>query len=517
MLDAAIRSQLSSHLDKIVRPVEITVSADSGSASREMMEFLRDVAGLSSSVMIRERAQPSALVPSFSLNSPDCKIDITFAGTPSGHEFTSFVLALLQVGGHPPRVEPALAAQIAELMGDLHFETFYSLSCQNCPDVVQALNVMAVLNPRIRHVAIEGSTFPAEVDRRQIMSVPSVYLNGELFHQGRSDLQQIIGKLDKDASRRASDTISGLGTFDVLVVGGGPAGAASAVYAARKGINVGIVADRFGGQVLDTMAIENFISVPRTEGPSFSSELESHVKEYPVSIIQSQRAEKLRPNSGGYELVLSSGAALAAKTVILATGALWRTLGVPGEEEYRNKGVAFCSHCDGPLFKNRRVAVIGGGNSGVEAAIDLAGLASHVTLIEYDDKLRADDVLQRKLTGLSNVDVIVSAQTTEVKGDGKKVTGLTYVSRVDNEQFELALDGVFIQIGLRANTEWLKDSIDLSPLGEIVVDHHGRTSLPGVFGAGDCTTVPYKQIVVAIGDGAKASLSAFDYLVRETQ
>jgi alkyl hydroperoxide reductase subunit F len=442
---------------------------------------------------------------------------VRFAGLPMGHEFNSLILALLQVGGHPPKVAPEVIEQIEALEGDFHFETYFSLSCQNCPDVVQALNLMSAVNARIKHVAIDGALFQEEVETRKILAVPSVYLNGEPFGQGRMSLEQILAKLDTGAAQRATEAIGGKDAFDVLIVGGGPAGAAAAVYAARKGIGTGLVAERFGGQVLDTMAIENFISVPHTEGPKLVSALEQHVREYDVDVMNLQTAVELVPASnasGLVEIRLASGASLKSKTVILSTGARWRQMNVPGEAEYRNKGVAYCPHCDGPLFKGKRVAVIGGGNSGVEAAIDLAGLVSHVTLIEFDTQLRADAVLQNKLRSLRNVTIITSGQTAEVHGDGSKVNSLSYTDRTSGAMQRVELEGIFVQIGLVPNTEWLKGTLALSARGEIEVDARGQTSLPGVFAAGDVTTVPYKQIIIALGDGAKASLSAFDHLIR---
>ena len=407
--------------------------------------------------------------------------------------------------------------QVAPLGGDFHFETYFSLSCQNCPDIVQALNLMSVVNPRITHTAIDGGLFQAEVEDRKIMAVPTIFLNGETFGQGRMELEQILAKLDSGAEAKAAEKIAAKDAFDVLVVGGGPAGAAAAIYAARKGIRTGIAAERFGGQVLDTMAIENFISVQHTEGPKLVAQLEQHVKDYDVDVMNLQRAEKLIParqEGGLHEVVLANGASLKSRTVILSTGARWRQLGVPGEDQYRNKGVAYCPHCDGPLYKGKRVAVIGGGNSGVEAAIDLAGLVAHVTLIEYDSQLRADAVLQRKLASLPNVRIVTSALTTEVLGNGEKVTGLAYKDRNKDADHQIELEGIFVQIGLVPNTEWLKDSVTLSRHGEIEVDHRGETSQKGVFAAGDCTTVPYKQIVIAMGEGSKAALSAFDYMIR---
>jgi len=456
--------------------------------------------------------------PSFSLNRIGGNISLRFAGIPMGHEFTSLVLALLQVGGHPSKTAPEVIEQIKALDGDYRFETYFSLSCQNCPDVVQALNLMAVLNPNIQHVAIDGALFQDEVEARQIMSVPSIYLNGELFTQGRMSEEEILAKLDTGSSARDAEKLKAKDTFDVLVVGGGPAGAAAAIYAARKGIRTGVAAERFGGQVLDTMAIENFISVKETEGPKLARALEEHVREYEVDIMNLQRASQLIPagDEGLHRVQFENGGELKAKTLILATGARWREMNVPGEQEYRGRGVAYCPHCDGPLFKGKRVAVIGGGNSGVEAAIDLAGIVAHVTLLEFGEELRADAVLQRKLNSLPNVRVLKMAQTTEVKGDGQKVTGLVYKDRTNDEVHNVELEGIFVQIGLLPNSEWLKGTLELSRFGEIIVDAKGQTSIPGVFAAGDVTTVPYKQIVIAVGEGAKASLSAFDHLIRSS-
>ncbi len=481
-----------------------------------MLELLETLTTLSSQISLEVRRDSGERTPSFALGSPGQDIHLAFAGLPMGHEFTSLVLALLQVGGHPSKATAELIEQVRNLDGDYRFETYFSLSCQNCPDVVQALNLAAVLNPRIQHVAIDGGLFPAEVEARQIMSVPTIYLNGEVFDQGRMTLEQIVAKLDTGAAKRDAEKIATKAPFDVLVVGGGPAGAAAAIYAARKGIRTGVAAERFGGQVLDTMAIENFISVKETEGPKLATALEQHVREYEVDIMNLQRATALVPagDDGLVEIKLENGASLKSRSVILSTGARWRQMNVPGEDQYRNKGVAYCPHCDGPLFKGKRVAVIGGGNSGVEAAIDLAGIVAHVTLLEFDDKLRADEVLQKKLRSLGNVTIITSALTQEVLGDGQKVTGLVYQDRVGGDAHRVELEGIFVQIGLLPNTEWLKDSVALSPRGEILIDDRGQTNVPGVFAAGDCTTVPYKQIIIAMGAGSTAALSAFDHLIR---
>ncbi|ROO34549.1 alkyl hydroperoxide reductase subunit F [Pseudomonas sp. 7SR1] len=515
MLDANLKAQLKSYLERVTQPIEIVASLDDGAKSQEMLALLKDVASVSDKITLLDNGN-DARKPSFSLNRPGADISLRFAGIPMGHEFTSLVLALLQVGGHPSKASVEVIEQIRSLKGEFNFETYFSLSCQNCPDVVQALNLMAVLNPNIRHVAIDGALFQAEVDERQIMAVPSIYLNGVNFGQGRMGLEEILAKIDTSGIERQAEKISAKDAFDVLVVGGGPAGASAAIYAARKGIRTGVAAERFGGQVLDTMAIENFISVQETEGPKLAVALEEHVKQYDVDIMNLQRADALVPGREGelHEVRFASGARLKARTVILATGARWREMNVPGEQQYRNKGVAYCPHCDGPLFKGKRVAVIGGGNSGVEAAIDLAGIVAHVTLLEFDVQLRADAVLQRKLHSLPNVTVITNAQTTEVTGDGQKVNGLRYKDRPSAEVHDVALEGIFVQIGLLPNTDWLKGTVELSPRGEIVVDARGETSIPGVFAAGDVTTVPYKQIVIAVGEGAKASLGAFDHLIR---
>ncbi|MCU6500725.1 alkyl hydroperoxide reductase subunit F [Rugamonas sp. A1-17] len=513
MLDATLKTQLKAYLEKVVQPIEIVASLDDSAKAREMEELLQEIVLLSDKITLVKRTDDAERKPSFSINRPGTDIGVRFAGVPMGHEFTSLVLALLQVGGHTIKFDEAVIEQIRNLDGDYAFETFISLSCHNCPEVVQALNAMSVINPRIKVTTIDGGVFPQEVEARQIMAVPMMFLNGEHFGQGRTSVEEILAKLDTNAGARQAAELSKKDVFDVLIVGGGPAGAAAAVYAARKGIKTGVLAERFGGQVLDTLAIENFISVTATDGPKFAVALEQHVKEYDVDIMNTQRAAKLVPGKL-IEVQTATGATLKAKSVILATGARWREINVPGEKEYRNHGVAYCPHCDGPLFKGKRVAVIGGGNSGVEAAIDLAGLVKHVTLIEFGAELRADAVLQRKLHSLPNVTVIVSAQTTEIHGDGKIVNGLSYNDRVSGEARKVELEGVFVQIGLVPNTEWLKGTVALSRHGEIEVDARGQTSIPGVFAAGDVTTVPYKQIIIATGEGAKAALSAFDHLIR---
>ncbi|TXT41215.1 MAG: alkyl hydroperoxide reductase subunit F [Comamonadaceae bacterium] len=517
MLDQDLKTQLAAYLQRVVQPFEMVASLDDSDTSRDMLSLLQTIQGLRSDMISLKTDGTDARKPSFSVQRVGTNNSLRFAGLPLGHEFTSLVLALLWTGGHPPKVEPDVIDSIRALDGDFNFEVYMSLTCHNCPDVVQALSLMAIVNPKVKTVVVEGGAFQDEVTRREIMAVPMVFLNGQMFSSGHTTVEEIVAKLDTGASARDAAKLSAKAPYDVLVVGGGPAGAAAAVYAARKGIRTGVVAERFGGQVNDTLSIENFISVPETDGPKFAAALEAHVKAYDVDIMNLQRADKLIPaaQAGGLiELQLTNGGTLKTRTVILSTGARWRNVNVPGEQEYKTKGVAYCPHCDGPLFKGKRVAVIGGGNSGVEAAIDLAGVVAHVTLIEFDTKLRADAVLVTKLQSLPNVTIHLNAQTTEITGDGQKVNGLSYKDRASEAAHHIELEGVFVQIGLVPNTEWLKGTLELSRHGEIIVDAKGQTSLPGVLAAGDVTTVPYKQIIIATGEGAKAALSAFDYLIR---
>ncbi len=516
MLDATLKTQLQAYLQKLQRPIRLIASLDAGEKSAELRALLQDIAGLSDQVAFDDSGS-DARKPSFVIAREGETGGVRFAGIPLGHEFTSLVLALLWTGGHPPKVEADVIEQIRSLDGDFNFEVYMSLSCHNCPDVVQAASLMAILNPKVRTTIIDGALFQAEVDARQIMAVPMTYLNGVVFGSGRMTVEEMVAKLDTNSAGREAAKLDAKDPYDVLIVGGGPAGAAAAVYAARKGIRVGVAAERFGGQVNDTMAIENYISVLETDGPKFAAALEAQVRHYEVDIMNLQRADKLVPaeEPGGLvQLQMANGGVLKARSVILSTGARWRNVNVPGEQEYKNRGVAYCPHCDGPLFKGKRVAVIGGGNSGVEAAIDLAGIVQHVTLIEFADALKADAVLVSKLRSLPNVSIHLNAQTTEITGDGSKVNGLRYKDRVSGAEQLVPLEGVFVQIGLVPNTEWLKGTLELSRFGEIVVDAKGHTNVPGVFAAGDCTTVPYKQIVIAAGEGAKAALSAFDHLIR---
>jgi len=518
MLDTAMKQQLKQYLANLREPIELIASLGDDAKSGETRALLTEIAELHEHVSAQFDGT-DARKPSFIIRrASDAEKWVRFAGLPMGHEFTSLVLALLWAGGHPPKADPETIAAIERLEGDYNFEMYFSLSCHNCPDVVQALTLMALLNPRITATLIEGGTFKDEVEARDVMAVPATFLNGEPFFDGKMSLEDVLARLDTGAGERQAAKLAEKEPFEVLVVGGGPAGASAAIYTARKGFSTGIAAERFGGQLHDTLGIENLTGTTYTEGPKLAAQLESHVGEYEIDLMDRLQAEKLIPASqpgGLHEVVFANGASLKTRSLILATGARWRNLGVPGEAEYRNKGVAYCPHCDGPLFKGKRIAVIGGGNSGVEAAIDLAKIVDHVTVIEFDTKLRADEVLQAKLRSMGNVEVLTNAQTTEITGDGNRVNGLVYKDRASGEEHRVELAGVFVQIGLVPNTEWLKDSgLALSKFGEIAIDGDAATNLPGVFAAGDCTTVPYKQIVIAMGEGSKAALSAFDYLIR---
>lgn len=517
MLDATLQAQLKSYLENLKTPVELITFTDESPKAKELTTLVNQIAELSSLITIIQGSDSNERTPSMLVRSVATGSEIRFAGIPMGHEFTSLVMALLHSGSHPLKINKEVIEQVRHLEGEFQFETYISLSCQNCPEVVQALNMMAAINPKIKHVMIDGSLFQTEVFDRDIMAVPTVYLNGESFSQGRISLNEILSKVDKNAGAREANALAKKENFDFLVVGGGPAGAAAAIYAARKGISTGLVADRFGGQVSDTMAIENFISVKATEGPKLVSSLEEHVRDYDVDIMNNNKANNVKRNdeTGLVDVTLENGAVLSSKAVVLATGARWREMNVPGEHEYRGKGVAYCPHCDGPLFKGKPVAVIGGGNSGIEAAIDLAGIVKHVTVLEFADTLRADEVLLRKASSLANITIIKQAQTTEVIGDGKRVTSLVYKDRSTGESHSVELAGIFVQIGLMPNSEFLHGDIELTNRGEIIANNRGETSVSGVFAAGDVTDSPYKQIIIAMGSGANAALGAFDYLIRQ--
>lgn len=519
MLDNNLKAQLKAYLERLIHPVELVATLDNSNHSADIQSLLKEIETLSDKISYREDNSINTRKPSFLIANPGNKHGVRFAGSPLGHEFTSLVLALLQTGGYPSKEAQELLEQIRQLDGEFHFETYYSLSCHNCPDVVQALNLMAILNPKITHTAIDGGMFQNEIQERNVMGVPAVFLNGKEFGQGRMALTEIVSKVDSNAEKRTAQLLNQKDVFDVLIVGSGPAGASAAVYSARKGLNTGLIGERFGGQVLDTVDIENYISVPKTEGAKLAGALKVHVDDYQVDVIDSQTVSRLIPSEsegGLHQIETASGAILKTRSLIIATGARWRNMNVPGENEYRTRGVTYCPHCDGPLFKDKKVAVIGGGNSGIEAAIDLAGIVEHVTVLEFAPEMRADAVLQKKLYSLNNVNVILNAQTTEVYGDGSKLTGLKYKNRIDDSIHDISLAGIFVQIGLLPNTQWLEGVIERNQIGEIIVDARCETNIKGVFAAGDCTTVPYKQIIIAAGEGAKSSLSAFDYLIRNS-
>jgi alkyl hydroperoxide reductase subunit F len=518
MLDQSMQQQLKAYLANLREPIELVASLDDSAKSVKTRELLEEIAALHDLVSASFDGD-HARKPSFEIRrASDHAAAVRFGGLPMGHEFTSLVLALLWAGGHPPKVDADLIEQARALDGDYEFEMFFSLSCHNCPDVVQALTLLALVNPRISATLIEGGTFQNEVEQRGVLTVPATFLNGESFYNGRIELAEILTRLDKGADEKAAAQLDAKEPYEVLVIGGGPAAVSSAIYTARKGFRTGMAAERFGGQLNDTLGIENLPGTTYTEGPKLAQELGQQVGDNNIDLINLACASNLIPAEapgGLHRIEFDNGGTLQARSIILATGARWRQLGVPGEDTYRNKGVAYCPHCDGPLFKGKRVAVIGGGNSGIEAAIDLANIVGHVTLIEYDSKLRADEVLQAKLQSLGNVEIIKSAETTEITGSDGRVDGLVYKDRETGEAQEIDLGGVFIQIGLVPNSEWLEDSgIELNRFGEIITNIHGATNLPGIFAAGDVTTVPYKQIVVAMGEGSKAGLSAFDYLIR---
>jgi NADH-dependent peroxiredoxin subunit F len=516
MLDANMKQQLGTYLNNLRNPIELQVSVNDSPKSKELETLAREIAELNDQISLTVTNEKiGGRSPVMTIAKAGSEARVAFAGVPMGHEFTSLVLALLQAGSHPSKEDQALQDQAKSLTRTLNFEVYVSLSCHNCPDVVQAVNLMAALNPNVTATMIDGGVFPDEVKERNIMAVPSLYLNGEVLANGKMTLAEILNKVDDDADAKAAAAMADKDPFDVLVVGGGPAGASAAIYAARKGIRTGLVAERFGGQVSDTVGIENFISVPYTEGPKLVAHLEEHVKEYDVDVMKTQKAVAVRKTDSGLtEVELANGAVLAGKSVILATGARWREMNVPGEQEYKAKGVCFCPHCDGPLFKGKRVAVIGGGNSGIEAAIDLAGLVEHVTVLEFSDVLRADAVLVKKAEATANIDIIKMAMTTEVIGDGERVTAIKYQDRNTGESHVIELAGIFVQIGLVPNTEFLKETVELTERGEIIIDGHGQTNVPGVFAAGDCTNVAYKQIIISMGAGATAALGSFDYLIR---
>ena len=509
-LDADTKQQLSQYLELLESDIVLEANLAEDDNSSKVRDFLEEIAAMSERISLEAKAL--SRVPSFRIAQKGRQSGVEFAGLPLGHEFTSFILALLQVSGRPPKVEADIIERIKAIDSPLHFETYVSLTCHNCPDVVQAFNIMAILNPNVSHTMVEGGMFEAEVKEKGIMSVPTVYLNGQEFTSGRATIEQLLEKISGPLSQ---EDFADKGVYDVLVVGGGPAGSSAAVYAARKGIKTGLLAETFGGQVLETVGIENMIGTPYIEGPQLMAQVEEHVKKYPVDIMKAQKAKALR-KTDLIEVELENGALLKAKTAILSLGAKWRNINVPGEEEFRNKGVTYCPHCDGPLFEGQKVAVIGGGNSGFEAAIDLAGLASHVYVLEFLPDLKADQILQERAQALSNISILTNVATKAIVGSDH-VEGLDYVDRASNQEYHLDLSGVFIQIGLVPNTKWLTDSdLALNSKGEIITDKQGATNISGVFAAGDCTDSAYKQIIIAMGSGATAALGAFDYLIRQS-
>lgn len=507
MLDADIKAQLAQYLELLENPIVLKPSVGEDENSQKLLQFVEEIAAMSTKITVE--AGTSEKVPSFSVDRPEEATGIVFAGIPLGHEFTSLVLALLQVSGRAPKIDESVKSQIEAISVPYHFDSYISLTCHNCPDVVQALNIMSVLNPNVSHTMTDGSMFKAEVEAKGIMAVPTVYVNGESFTSGRTTIEEILTKL---GSAAPVENLSEKEPYDVLIVGGGPAGASAAIYAARKGIRTGMVVDNFGGQVMDTLGIENLIGTKYTEGPKLMASVEEHVNAYDVDIMKSQRSAKLEKKEL-VEVTLESGAVLKSKTAIVSTGASWRKIGVPGETEFKNKGVAYCPHCDGPLFADKDVAVIGGGNSGIEAAIDLAGIVKHVTVLEFLPELKADRVLQERLHSLPNVTVLTNVQTKEITGENT-VNGITYSDRETGTEVHLDVQGVFILIGLMPNTAWLDGTVERNKMGEILTDKQGATNIPGVFAAGDCTDAAYKQIIISMGSGATAALGAFDYLIR---
>lgn len=508
-LDKTLKQQLGQYLEYLEEPVVLHTHLGDDKASEELSDFVEEIAGMSDKLSLEEK--PLALQPAFAINRKDFDSGIVFAGVPLGHEFESFVLALLQVSGRAPKITEDQQKRIVEIDRDLHFETIASLSCTNCPEVVQSLNIMSVLNPKIRHTMVDGGMYRELVEEREIMAVPTVFLNGKEFVSGRQSMDSLLNLVAAPADSSYLDEME---PFDMLIVGGGPSAAAAAIYAARKGIRTGIVCDEFGGQVQETLGIENMIGTPYIEGSKLMTKVREHVQAYPIEVIENQMAAKLEEKNDIWELHLESGAHLKAKTIVIATGARWREVGVPGEQEFKNKGIAYCAHCDGPLFKGKDIAVIGGGNSGIEAAIDLSGIVNHVNVIEFLPELKADQVLQERLSELKNISVVTNAQTLAIEGENK-VNAIRYKDRTSNEETTLDVQGVFVQIGLLPDTAWVQDTLALNPRGEIVVDSHGATSAKGIYAAGDCTDTAYKQIIISMGSGATAALGAYDYLIRQ--
>lgn len=534
LLDSNLTTQLAGLLEKMVNPINLVAYVDSSENSQKVIELLQEVANQSNKItVIKDDKSSTKRIPSFSITNPQNNVSVSFAGLPLGHEFSSLVLAILQVSGYAPKISEDQRKAILQL-GSHDITTYMSVTCINCPEVVQSLNTISIINPKVKHIAVEGSAFKDEVDALGVMSVPAVFENGKMISSGRSSIDELVAMLlrqeengDSSDSTEASDSslaqkMNAKNPYDVLIVGGGPAASAAAIYTARKGLKTAMIMDHRGGQVVETESIENHISQTHTTGAKLANDLTNHIAQYNIDVFTPDWATYLdvaEEPYGLHTINTKSGGSLKAKAVIIATGATWRTLGVPGEDEYRNRGVSFCPHCDGPLFKNKNVVVVGGGNSGVEAAIDLAGIANHVTVIEFMDSLKADQILLNTLHSLSNTNVITSASLSKIEGDNKKVSAVHYMDRnennAENREKILHTDGVFVQIGLMPNTKWVANKLSLNNRAEIVTDRKGCTSIPGIFAAGDCSDEPYKQIVTAYGSGANAALSAFDYLIRD--
>jgi alkyl hydroperoxide reductase subunit F len=513
MLDSTLKEQLISIFADLSADytLDITVSPRHESAG-ELLELLNDVAGSSEKINCRVKDGDGL---SFSLLKNGKDTGIRFRGIPNGHEFTSLLLAILNADGKGRNIpDEAICRRIQSLKGDIHLTTYVSLTCTNCPDVVQTLNLMALLNPRIRHEMVDGAIYQEETEALKIQAVPSVFADGKLLHVGKAELGELLSKLEAHYGMATGTAEITEKRYDVIVVGGGPAGSAAAIYSARKGLKVAVVAECIGGQVKETVGIENLISIPYITGEQLADNLKKHLQHYAVDFLEHRKVEKLE--TGGKEKIVSTGGGekFIAPAVIIATGASWRKLNVPGESDYIGRGVAFCPHCDGPFYQGKHVAVVGGGNSGIEAAIDLAGICSKVTVFEFLDGLKADSVLQEKAKSLPNIEIFVSSQTTEVVGNGEKVTGIRVKNRKTDEERLVTLDGIFVQIGLSPNSAVFKEAVSTNRFGEIEVDVHCRTSQAGIYAAGDVTATPYKQIIISMGEGAKAALSAFEDRIR---
>lgn len=491
---------------------DVTVAEDHPSR-QQLLELLNDVVSVSNRLTLQEK-QGAGL--SFDLLKNGEKTGVRFRAVPTGHEFTSLLLAVLNADGKGKNLpDEFVTKRLKSLKGDIHLSTYMSLTCTNCPDVVQTLNAMAVINPRISHEAVDGAIYKEEAEGLDLQAVPAVYADGELLHVGRGSFGELLAKLEARYGVESDQTEEiAVREYDVMVVGGGPAGTAAAVYSARKGLKVAVIAERVGGQVNETSGIENLISVPKTTGSKLADDLRNHMGEYPIDIFEHRKVENVTVENNMKIVSTQGGEVFTAPALIIATGASWRKLNIEGESEFIGKGVAFCPHCDGPFYKGKRVAVVGGGNSGIEAAIDLAGIASHVTVFEFLDELKADKVLQEKVRSLPNVEVFLHSQTTEVVNNGEKVTGLKVKDRKSEEERIVELEGVFVQIGLAPNSEAFKNVVEVNRFGEIVIDERTRTNIPGIYAAGDVTTVPYKQIIISMGEGAKAALTAFDDRIR---